>query len=249
MASLFGARTSYQGPSQIQTVGSTGLWGGGGRGGGGGGGVNLAGIANRRAGQLLEQGSLENQAMRFQLTEAQRAAARARAPKLESWDSQTGLENFSRRHQMRQLGAQTRTAEAQSRAATQGPPMRRNWMPNDPMGGGYMPDVNAMSGAQRQAFLPQGSQFTGIPTSRDLFAGTRAQTAGQSAGELDAITRLSGMQQSGFAPGGGAGNWGWYGPQSPTGRAERQAGIEDEEELRRRQAAARMFNPQYGGGQ
>lgn len=248
MGSLFGAQTTYPTRGQIQTVGSTGMYrgGGGGPGPGGGGGFNVGGLLGRRAGQLLQRGSLENQALEFQLSEARRAASRARAPRLETWDSQTGLENFSRRNQMRQMGAQTRMLEAQARAQTQGPPMRQAPM-QGATSAGWMPDPNVMTGAQRQAFLPGGSEFTAMPTSSDMFSMQRAGAAGQSAGELDAIRALSGAQMAGFAPGGGAGNWGWYGPQSPMGRAQRQTGIDDQIELERKRRQYGLA-AEYGGG-
>ena len=116
-----------------------------------------------------------------------------------------------------------------------------------PSGGGYQPDTVRMSGAQRQAFLPGESGFTAMPTSSDMFSMQRAGIAGQSAGELDAIRALSGAQGAGFVPGGGAGNWGWYGPQSPTGRAQRQTGIDDQIELERKRRQYGLA-AEYGGG-
>lgn len=235
MASLFGAETTYPTQSRIRTTGTTGLPGPGG--GGGGGGFGLGGVMRKRAGQLLTRGGLENQAMRFQLEEAQRASQRARAPKLEAWDSQTGLEGFSRRHQMRQMGAQTRMLEGQEKAMSGAVPTRMMFGPG--VIPGRTTDPLAMSGHQRQAFLPQGSQEIGVmPSPSAAFGAQRAAVGGQQAGELDAISRLYGMQQAGFAPGGGAVNWGWAGPQSPTGRAQRQSTIQDQYELWRQQAAS-----------
>ncbi len=239
------ASTTYPGGTgrSIRTTGGTALRGGGGYGGGPGGGGPGGGLGRAlgtAVSQRLRSGALENQARQLQLTETARGFRQARAPKLEAWDSQTGMNNEMRRQAMRQGAAQTQMLEAQANAATRLPPRKLQFGPN--VIPGYIPDPNAMSGAQRQMFLPQESGFTGPPPPSDVFAANRASMAGQQEAQMGGIQQMMGLMQQGFVPGQSQQNWGWAGPQSPMARAE------DERERRRKdnRPDARMFNPRYG---
>ncbi len=234
-----GANTTYPGGdgSSIRTAGGTGIYAGG-RGRGGGGWLEAA--ARRRVGQQLEGGAIENQSRQFALTEARRGARQARAPKLESQYSQTGSNNLMRRNAMSMSNDAMAVSGAQRQAMMRPAPSRQmtgfNVIPCPTL------DPFAMSGAQRQMFLPQGSSFNGIPTPSDTFGAARAQGEGEQAAQFSGIQQMLALM-AGSQPGFMGTSPGYAGPQSTP---QRQA---DERELRMRQRPdARLFNPQSGGG-
>lgn len=202
-----GANTTYGGGgSSIRTTGGTALYGGGGRGDRGGGGGWLENAARQRVNQGLYGGSLENQARQLQLTEARRAARQARAPRMETRSSQTGMDSQMRRDQMRQSSAQTRMLEAQANAMTGPAPTKMNFGFN--IIPGRTLDPMAMSGAQRQMYLPQSSSFNGIPTPSDTFRNARAQGEGEQAAQMGGIQQMlqlmAGAQPGYAVPSGGS---------------------------------------------
>lgn len=212
---------------------------GGGRGGGMG---WLEELARRRASQMMEGYGLQNDLLREQLEQTQWEGRRARGPQLATWDSPQGLENAARRAQISMMGDEKALSRARRQAMTGGPPMKMQFGPG--VIPGYMPDVNAMSGVQRQIFLPGGSQEIGVqPSGSAMFAAQRGQAAGQQAADEWGVQRTAGLMQGGFFPS--------PGPTSYAGPLSSPAWAEDERRRRQQQSnpAWRLFNPQYGGGQ
>lgn len=252
-----GANTTYSGGgSQIRTTGGTSLFGGGGPGRRGGGWLEDA--ARRRVNQQLRGGAIENQTRQFQLSEAQRASRQARAPRMETWDSQTGMDQAQRRHQMAMMQDERAQSAAQTRAMTGPAPMKMLFGP------GIIPgrtlDPGAMSGAQRQMFLPGGSQMSQMDTPMEQGRRTYETARGQQRADMAGIQGLAqlmagaqpghmppslgGQYGSGgsgsAAPGGGGGqNWFRPGPWASPGTQTTRRYSQD-------RSPNRLFNPQYG---
>lgn len=173
---------------------------------GGGGGLGDMGwlmqLAKRRAQQKLRMGD-------FEYDMATRARRDMYGPKLGTWDSPQGAANVANRTGISQARDAAAMSGATRRAATGGPPMKMTYSP----GGlsSYMPDVNAMTGIQRQFFLPGGSGEIGGPVSnieRGEFSASRGRQRGDLAGIMEVLAL-----QAGATPGyGGAGE---VGPGTP----------------------------------
>jgi hypothetical protein len=206
-----GANTTYGPGRNIRTQGDTMTRNSGGFGGGG------WGPLDARMNQMLHQGSIENQMRALQLEEARRAAKAARAPQLNSWSSQTGMDNQLRRDQMSMSADAARMSRAQADAAMRPAPTKMVFGPN--VIPGRAMDPNAMSGIQRQMFLPQESKEIGAsPSQSGAFGAARGAQMGLQRAQQGGIQDMLAMMNSGFMP--SMPSQGWAGPQSPMARAE-----------------------------
>ena len=114
---------------------------------------------------------------------------------------------------------------------------------------GMTMDPGAMSGAQRQMFLPQNSSFMGIPTPMDIERGARAEASGTQQAEMQGAKGLA-SYLSGSTPGFMPPSQGWMGPQAPMMRAQdqRDARLQDEEAQRRQRYGSIGGSGTSGGG-
>jgi hypothetical protein len=140
-------------------------------------------LAEERARQRLRMGDLE-----YDL--AQRAKRDRYGPKLADWSH--GDPNRVSRRGAESAGLQA--AIAQSRAMTGAMPTRMAMVPG--IVPGRTPDPMRMSGAQRQVFLPGGSQEIGTaPSGSAMFGAQRGQAAGQQAADEWGIARTLGLSR------------------------------------------------------
>ena len=79
------------------------------------------------------------------------AAGRPVAPGMSSPGAEDGRSVMDKQLEFSQKLA----ALQQSQALTRTPPLKMTYVPNDPSGGGYTMDTNAMTGMQRQIYMPQ----------------------------------------------------------------------------------------------
>ena len=248
------ARATYPGGgSQTDVSGQGGIGYGGSPYGGGG---WLEDLAKRRALQQLAMGEEQLNQMRA-----------GSGPQLGAWDSPQGLANKSGRLGLQMMQDQAAQSGAQTQAMMGPAPTRMMFGPN--VIPGRTLDPMAMSGAQRQMFLPQGSQEIGGPVS-DIERATYAQGRGQQRADMAGIQDVAGMMvggQPGFAgslgggggaPAGGGGSIGGGAPAAgPSGSARWfQPGPFSSPGVRptpryspysQDRSNARLFNPQYGG--
>jgi len=187
---------------------------------GGSGGMDMGWImdlARRRAQQQLQSGGLTNDLLREQLEQARYAGKQSRSPKLESWNSQTGLDNATRKHQMQMMSDERAQSHAQTQAMTRAAPMKMQWGFN--VNPGWMQDPNAMSGAQRQMFLPGEAGGLNIATPSDEGRSQYEQARGAGRAGMENLDQLAASQ---YSPGFGMKpSQGWNGPQSPMGMMQR----------------------------
>jgi hypothetical protein len=188
-------------------------------------------LARRRAQQELRAGGLQNDMMETQRDDMAYNSRQARAPKMETAFSGTGMDNTMRRNAMSMSNDQAAQSGAQTQAMTRAAPQQYTFSPGGV--GGYTNDTQAMNAFQRQAFMPEQSSFGGTPSAADTFAMVSGQARGQQSADVAGISQTIGLQNAGFFPRNTPSYQGYMGPQSAPGRALRQAGIQDTVELER----------------